>query len=383
MPQKPVVTRSLVSLPGGDPLYLEPFWMKHAASSAVLVAGWHRMSYRFSDGSVISQELEKHIRKVHAIAGNAVTDGRYIVVGAGSTHLLGAAVYALSTGNSSSPAKVVASTPYYPLYKQQVDYFRAVDFEFEGDASLLNNTSDTTSRIIEFVTSPNNPDCQLRKAVLNGPSVRTIHDHAYYWPHYSAIPAPADEDLMIFTISKLTGHAGTRFGWALVKDEAVYQRMLEYISMSELVTSKDTQLRALQLLKVVLEGDARQIFDFAFHRMRDRWEKLSKTLSTSKRFSLQVIAPQYCTFYQKVRGPSPAYAWLKCEREEDGDCAVVLRSANIIGREGTMFNTGSRYVRLSLLKRDDDFNFLLNMIKKLVSEEYRAENMGRLQSIIG
>ncbi|CAK9150207.1 unnamed protein product, partial [Ilex paraguariensis] len=269
------------------------------------------------------------------------------------------------------------------LYKQQVDYFRAVDFEFEGDASLLNNTSDTTSRIIEFVTSPNNPDCQLRKAVLNGPSVRTIHDHAYYWPHYSAIPAPADEDLMIFTISKLTGHAGTRFGWALVKDEAVYQRMLEYISMSELVTSKDTQLRALQLLKVVLEGDARQIFDFAFHRMRDRWEKLSKTLSTSKRFSLQVIAPQYCTFYQKVRGPSPAYAWLKCEREEDGDCTVVLRSANIIGREGTMFNTGSRYVRLSLLKRDDDFNFLLNMIKKLVSEEYRAENMGRLQSIIG
>ena len=70
-----------------------------------------------------------------------------------------------------------------------------------------------------------------------------------------------------------------------------------------------------------------------------------------------------------------AYAWLKCEREEDGDCTAVLRSANIIGREGTNFKAGSRYVRLSLLKSDDDFNFLLHMIKKLVSEEYRADNM--------
>jgi histidinol-phosphate/aromatic aminotransferase/cobyric acid decarboxylase-like protein len=66
---------------------------------------------------------------------------------------------------------------------------------------------------IEFVTSPNNPDGQLRKAVLHGyPNAKAIYDHAYYWPHFSPIPTPADEDIMIFTISKLTGHAGARFG---------------------------------------------------------------------------------------------------------------------------------------------------------------------------
>ena len=77
---------------------------------------------------------------------------------------------------------------------------------------MWNNTSDSSINVIEFVTSPNNPDGQLTKAVLQGPSIRTIHDHAYYWPHFTAIPAPADEDLMLFTISKLTGHAGSRFG---------------------------------------------------------------------------------------------------------------------------------------------------------------------------
>ncbi|KAK3009563.1 hypothetical protein RJ639_013540 [Escallonia herrerae] len=99
----------------GDPLFLEPFWVQHAASSAVLVAGWHRMSYSFTDRSFISQELKKQILKVHAIAKNAVTDGKYIIYGAGSTQLLSAAVYALSMENSSSPVNLVASIPYYPV----------------------------------------------------------------------------------------------------------------------------------------------------------------------------------------------------------------------------------------------------------------------------
>ncbi|KAK2999390.1 hypothetical protein RJ639_023516 [Escallonia herrerae] len=73
-----------------------------------------RMSYSFNDNSSISQELEKLIRKVHAIAKNAVT-GRFIVFGAGSTQLLNAAVHALSMDNPSPPSAVVASVPFYPV----------------------------------------------------------------------------------------------------------------------------------------------------------------------------------------------------------------------------------------------------------------------------
>lgn len=89
--------------------------MKNAASSAIVVAGWHRMSYEFSDGSLISEVLKEHIRSVHARVGNAKTDGKYIIFGVGATHLLNAAVHALSSHGSSSPTKVVASTPYYPV----------------------------------------------------------------------------------------------------------------------------------------------------------------------------------------------------------------------------------------------------------------------------
>ncbi|KAJ6399139.1 hypothetical protein OIU77_019815 [Salix suchowensis] len=350
--------------------------MQHAASSALVVAGWHRMSYKYSDNSFISEELEKHIRKVHSIVGNACTDKRYIVFGAGSTQLLNAAVHALSPDNSSSPARVVASIPFYPVYELQTDIFRSVNFNFQGDTSLWKNNSDAGTEIIEFVTSPNNPDGQLNKAVLHGSNVKTIHDHAYYWPHFTAIPAPADGDVMIFTLSKLTGHAGSRFGWAIVKDEAIYQRMSTYLALNTMGVSRDSQLRSLKLLKAVLAGGGRDIFEFGHETMKKRWEKLNKVISMSKRFSLQKLAPKYCTYFQKISGVSPAYGWLKCEKEEDKHCSAVLQAAaNIIGREGSLFYAEDRYVRLSLIKSQDDFDLLLNKLNELVSGEEGPKNM--------
>lgn len=100
--------------------------MQNAAKSAIAVAGWHRMSYSYPDKSSMSAELENHIRTVHAIVGNAVTEGRYIVFGAGSTHLLNAALYALSSDNfNSSPASVLVSVPYYKVKS----YFRNLDIQ--------------------------------------------------------------------------------------------------------------------------------------------------------------------------------------------------------------------------------------------------------------
>lgn len=224
--------------------------MEHAESSALLVSGWHRMGYNFHDMTTISKELERLIRILHQTLGNALTDGKFILFGTGSTQLLAAAVNALSH-NSSSSSRVVASVPYYAvsglivilvtspykslkdstipllwiyaffnldewcngqLYEMQVELFDSRESTFEGDAKCWKNNSDTTSTVIEFVTSPNNPDGQMNEAIFNGSNVKTINDRAYYWPHFTAIPAPDDGDLTIFTISKLTGHAGSRLG---------------------------------------------------------------------------------------------------------------------------------------------------------------------------
>ncbi|MBA0846319.1 hypothetical protein Goshw_000380 [Gossypium schwendimanii] len=353
----------------GDPLFLEPFWMQHLAGSALVVAGWHQMSYTYGGNSFFSKELAKVVRKVHASVGNAVTQNRFIIFGAGSTQVLSAAVFALSPENTSSPAKVVTSVPYYPVDKQQTQYFSSQKFKYEGDAYRWKNRSDCSStNMIEIVTSPNNPDGQLKKAIFHGPNVKTIYDHAYYWPHFTPIPAPSDEDVMVFTLSKLTGHAGTRLGWAVIKDETVFNRMMIHMRMNSMGVSKDAQLRAFKLLNAVLE-EGTGIFDFAYQTMKSRWERLVQTVSLSNRFSLQENNPQYCTFYNKVRQLSPAYAWLKCEREEDKDCYAVLEAANIIGRQGNLFGAENGYVRLSLVRTQDDFDILIERLHKLITEE--------------
>ncbi|PIM97444.1 hypothetical protein CDL12_30086 [Handroanthus impetiginosus] len=245
-------------------------------------------------------------------------------------------------------------------------------FHFMDD---LKNVSNYKSEVIEFVTSPNNPDGFLKKAVLKGNSVKSIYDYAYYWSHFTAIPAPADEDVMIFSISKLTGHAGGRFGWALVKDKQIYDNMIRYICLAEMGVSRDTQLRALQLLRAILQGNGKEIFRFAYKTMGDRWEQLNQIISSSTRFTIQEIPPQFCNFFQQVRGPSPVYAWVKCERKEDSNCAEVLSRAKITGRRGSMFGSDDRYARLSLIRRQDDFNLLIHRLTVLVSEENRAESM--------
>jgi hypothetical protein len=81
--------------------------------------------------------------------------------------------------------------------------------------------------------------------------------------------------------------------------------MLAYMSLSTHGVPRETQLRVLKLLKVVLEEKGREMFEFGYEAMRNRWKKLSKILSISKRFSLQDLEHQNCSFSKIFRAPSP------------------------------------------------------------------------------
>ncbi|KAJ0752397.1 putative alliinase, pyridoxal phosphate-dependent transferase, major domain-containing protein [Helianthus annuus] len=274
--------------------------MQNAADTAVVISGWHRMSYH----PIMSTELDKYIRKLHSIVGNAITQDRHIVFGVGSSQLLSAAVYALSSTTSSSPSSVLASIPFYYLYKDQTVLFNSKNFRFEGDAKKLwqSNNSINNTDVVEFVTSPNNPDGEMRKSVLRG---KTIYDHANFWPQFTPIPGPSDQDLMIFSLSKLTGHAGIRFGWAIIKDKDVYEKVLRYICLANGGISKDTQLRVLKVLKVAIKEGGKPFFEFSYNKMRDRWDRLTPIFSKSTRFSIQQRHPSRCNFFHKTRLPSP------------------------------------------------------------------------------
>jgi len=93
--------------------------------------------------------------------------------------------------------------------------------------------------------------------------------------------------------------------WAFIRNEEVYQRMNTFLQLNTMGVSRDTQLRAMKLLKVIVEDGGREIFKFGYKTMTKRWDRLRKTLSMSNRFSLQKVAPENCTYFQKVREPTP------------------------------------------------------------------------------
>lgn len=82
-------------------------------------------------------------------------------------------------------------------------------FQWGGDAALY----DENKPYIEVVTSPNNPDGTLRTPVVNSEAEgKLIYDLAYYWPQYTPITHQINQDVTLFTLSKCTGHGGSRIG---------------------------------------------------------------------------------------------------------------------------------------------------------------------------
>ncbi|XP_057951361.1 tryptophan aminotransferase-related protein 2-like [Malania oleifera] len=351
----------VINLDHGDPTMYERYWQQMGDRTTIQISGWQSMSY-FSDiGNLcwfLEPEFARAVVRLHRVVGNAATDGRHIVVGTGSTQLFMAALYALSPPNASHPINVVSAAPYYSSYPLITDFLRSGLYKWGGDA----NRYEEKGPYIELVTSPNNPDGFVREAVVNRGGGMLVHDLAYFWPQYTPISYTADHDLMLFTVSKCTGHAGMRIGWALVKDREVAKKMTKFIELSTIGVSKDSQLRAAKILQAMTDSckvnspkEGESFFEFGFHLMTERWKKLRAAVRQSGQFSLPEFPPELCTFSGRFFETQPAFAWLKCEGEEGEDCEGFLRSHRILTRGGRHFGVSPKYVRISMLDRDETF----------------------------
>ncbi|XP_014490583.1 tryptophan aminotransferase-related protein 2 isoform X2 [Vigna radiata var. radiata] len=350
----------VIDLDHGDPIMYERFWRQMGDKTTITIPGWQSMSY-LSDGSNICWFLEAEfateVVRLHKVVGNAVTEGRHIVVGTGSSQLILAALYALSSPDAAQPISVVSAVPYYSSYPSMADYQKSGLYQWAGDAENF----DKEGPYIELVTSPNNPDGYRRKSMVNRSQGLLIHDLAYYWPQYTPISSPSDHDLTLFTASKTTGHAGMRIGWALVKDKEVAKKMTKFIELNTIGVSKDSQLRAAKVLKAVSESceeenhkNVESFFKYSYNLMAQRWKQLREVVDAGDMFTIPQFSPAFCTFFGKETEPQPAFVWLKCEGDVE-DCETFLRGHKIITRSGTQFGASPKYVRISMLDTDETF----------------------------
>ncbi|CAO2205652.1 unnamed protein product [Urochloa humidicola] len=368
---KPPVTQdSVVNLDQGDPALYKEFWDGTGDRATIVIPVWQTMSY-FSDLGgfcwFVEPGFEREVRRLHRLVGNAICDGYHLLVGTGSTQLFQAALYALSLAEDGTPISVVSPAPYYSSYPSVTNFLNSGLYRWDGDANTF-----AGDKCIELVCSPNNPDGQIRKAVIKSKSAKTIHDFAYYWPQYTPIIEAAGHDIMLFTVSKCTGHAGTRLGWALVKDTEVAQKMIKFMELNTIGVSKDSQLRAAKILNVVCDdyelsptGKVNHLFHFAQRKMAERWSRLRAVVATSGIFSLPDELSSYCMFAKKNITANPPFAWLRCHKDGVEDFECFLREHKIITRGGTKFGVDERVVRVSMLDTDEAFNVFIGRVASL------------------
>lgn len=96
----------------------ESYWQQMGEKTTLVIPGWQSMSY-FSDVKnpcwFLEPEFAKQVVRLHNLVGNAVTEGRQIVVGTGSSQLFLAALYALAPKDASEPISVISAAPFYSV----------------------------------------------------------------------------------------------------------------------------------------------------------------------------------------------------------------------------------------------------------------------------
>lgn len=100
-------------------MVFEKYWRKRGEECSIVIRGWEMMSYLGDAKNNVCwymlPEVERSIRRLHHVVGNAVTHDRYIVVGTGATQLFQASVFALSPPHPSKPINVLAAAPFYSV----------------------------------------------------------------------------------------------------------------------------------------------------------------------------------------------------------------------------------------------------------------------------
>eukprot|EP00055_Hartaetosiga_balthica_P013402 m.68710 g.68710 ORF g.68710 m.68710 type:complete len:458 (-) comp8254_c0_seq1:3852-5225(-) len=350
-----------------DGYIFEDYFVKNwdSPSLVVTVPAWYRMTYQrpMVMPTYLNSLITKTIFDLHKAVGNANVgrglqlvlpnggsegahhkvlqqpklqqpkiqspDTPSLMIGTGSTMVLRALIATMAQMQGKQ-MNVVARAPCYPMFKYWAE-------ENPVWSVWSNRTDLDPSTVIEIVTYPNNPDGE-KHAPLYPDAKYIIYDMVYYWPHLSVVDEMLDEDVMVFSSSKLTGHGASRFGWAIVKDANLAAATTGFAQIEEISNSVDSIHRQLGILNYIHSNES-TFFEYSKSVLEERWKELQgffEKQSKPQRFSLESV-------------PNTWFAWVNCLSLAKGEsCQQVFQDAGIVGEFGNGEMGIEHHIRLSI-----------------------------------
>lgn len=321
-----------IDLGFGNPAFLFKYWQKQDLPDT---------SYYYPTAYMEQKQnamLEAAILSIHQVIGNVDRPQDYeIVIGNGASQLLSAIMY------ETYGTRVSAPPPYFTRFPVLAQIANNLWSEYkwkEVDESKL------------ILTTPNNPtgDWVGYDEFEVKPRLEIL-DACYNWPQYCS-PRKLEGDIIVFSLSKATGHAGARLGWALFKDKDLAARVKQSIELSTMGVSSMAQ----DVGKFVLQREAKRfsnedtnVFTTGKAELDRRWE---------------IIRGLELPF--KILNNSSMFLWCEGEIPE-----------HVEGLLGSHFGDSNKKFRLNIGCSKDDFEAFLQpylpplTIKEV--EEYESD----------
>eukprot|EP01084_Bolivina_argentea_P020041 37311_1 len=351
----------IISAGSGQPYLLSEYWSLIAQNNEMPTSNIpvdYRIPYDFTTRGVFyptsnnsfPQKLSQLIRRVHKKYHNVDIDNKYIIFGVGASQLTTATFVAWSR-----------------IRGQQITMFDAIPYYFEflercKGATIYHctfnssyNLSESEDTIREIITIPNNPNGYERERFYQNQSSYAL-DLVYYWPQFfnsSDDLQTKNAPVAFFSLTKLSGHAATRFGWAVVDSLELAQEITKWIRESVLQLSIESLRRAWDILSYI-ETNGDDYFDFIRQRLKERWDVFLDLLEGQNKYLLRSRVG-----YQ--------YAWIECvNKTDDVEIKELFNSYGIDPFRGGAFGQNG-YVRFNLFQFEGNFRRTISRFRQLIA----------------
>lgn len=315
---------TILDLSIGNPAFLAPYWSGANGASFYLKPDAH-LSYLRGN----SPKLAGEIVRAHAVINNVDLSGKYtIVITNGATQAILAAMYAFRERGKKN---MWSKSPYW--------------FRFPQLAALISCKwgTEVNPGNVQVIARPNNPDNQV-PILTKRMQGNTITDCCYNWPQYVANPGKIDQVVAIFSLAKMTGHAGSRIGWAIVRDEAIAKLMASFVEQNTGGISLEAQERAALVLSYEITNFQRgvsNVFSWGAKTLNDRWDSL-----------MAICPPEIEIINRTERG---MFAW--CKLIKGGNAASYMNGRyDVAVLSGKLSGSTQDFFRVNVGCTDEEFH---------------------------
>jgi hypothetical protein len=172
-----------------------------------------------------------------------------------------------------------------------------------------------------------------------------------------------NQDIVVFSLSKLTGHASSRFGWIWMNDFSLAAKTIGFSFSETFGISIDSTYRATTIIENInAQTDSNSFFNYTKRQMNDYWIQINQLFAQH-----QALVPAAEAF-QIVGKGNTFFAWVRCPASllNQTSCGEVFAQAGIIGRFGNGEMGIEGFVRLNVNLRLADFDSMAIKLRALL-----------------